>query len=83
MKSFAKKEEAKPTHDPVNHPKHYTFGSHEVIDVVGDWKLNFNRGNAVKYIARAGKKDGANEVEDLEKAIFYLNHEIKKLRGQS
>lgn len=66
--------------DPVNHPAHYTDGKIEVIDFIDDKKLNFNRGNAVKYIARAGKKSADTEIEDLEKAAWYLNHEIKKLK---
>lgn len=63
----------------VNHPSHYNFGKYEVIDVIDDWKLGFSLGNAVKYIARAGKKDPAKEVEDLKKAVFYINHEIERL----
>jgi hypothetical protein len=69
--------------DAVNHPAHYNVGKFEVVDVIADWKLNFNRGNAVKYIARAGHKDPSKEVEDLEKAMFYLRHEIATLKGAS
>ena len=58
----------------VEHPSHYNQGKYEVIDVITDWKLNFNLGNAIKYIARADYKN--NAIEDLEKAIFYLNYEI-------
>ena len=63
----------------VNHPSHYNFGKYEVIDVIDDWKLGFSLGNAVKYIARAGKKDPSKEIEDLRKAVFYINHEIERL----
>lgn len=71
----------KPGSDMVNYPPHYTFSKdHEPIDVIRDWKLNFNRGSAVKYIARAGRKEVATEIQDLEKAVAYLNHEIKALR---
>ena len=70
------------TYDPVTHPAHYTFGKFEVIDVINDWELNFNRGNAVKYIARAGKKNPDKEIEDLEKAVFYLQDEIKRLEAK-
>ena len=66
--------------DNVNHPSHYTDGKIEVIDFIEDKKLNFNRGNAVKYIARAGKKKYENEVEDLEKAAWYINREIERLK---
>ena len=66
--------------DNVNHPAHYTDGKIEVIDFIEDKRLNFHRGNAVKYIARAGKKDPAKEIEDLEKAVWYLQREIEKLK---
>lgn len=69
--------------DNVNHPAHYTDGKIEVIDFIDDKKLNFCRGNAVKYIARAGKKDKEKEIEDLEKAIWYLQHEIQKLKNNN
>lgn len=68
--------------DPVNHPAHYTQGKIECIDFIADKKLNFCRGNAVKYIIRAGLKDPEKEIEDLEKAVFYLNHEIEELRKE-
>ena len=66
--------------DPVNHPAHYTSGKIECIDYITDKQLDFCLGNAVKYITRAGKKDPAKTIEDLEKAIFYVNYEIKMLR---
>lgn len=69
------------TADPVNHPSHYTSGKIEVIEFITDQKLDMHTGNAVKYIARAGKKDPAKEVEDLEKAVWYLNDKIKRLKG--
>lgn len=68
--------------DNVNHPSHYTDGKIEVIDFIEDKRLNFHRGNAVKYISRAGKKDPAKEIEDLEKAVWYLQREIEKLKGK-
>lgn len=66
--------------DVVNHPAHYTDGKIEVIDFIEDKGLDFCRGNAVKYIARAGKKDPDKEVEDLQKAVWYLNREIARLK---
>ena len=66
--------------DNVNHPSHYTDGKIEVINFIEDKGLNFHRGNAVKYISRAGKKDSAKEIEDLEKAVWYLQREIEKLK---
>jgi hypothetical protein len=67
--------------DPVNHPSHYTDGKIEVIEYIEDKKLGFCLGNAVKYISRAGKKDPAKEVEDLSKAIWYINRRIKEITG--
>ena len=67
--------------DIVNHPSHYTDGKIEVIDFIEDKKLNFHRGNAVKYISRAGKKDPTKEIEDLKKAQWYLNREIERLEN--
>lgn len=66
--------------DVVNHPPHYTDGKIEVIDFIEDKRLNFHRGNAVKYIARAGKKNPEKEIEDLQKAVWYIHHEIERLQ---
>ena len=64
--------------DPVNHPSHYKLANGtEVIDVTEN--LNFCRGNAVKYLCRAGHKDPAKEIEDLKKAEFYVKREISRL----
>lgn len=68
-----------PGSDAVNHPAHYTDGKIEVIDFIEDKKLGFCLGNAVKYIARAGKKDPSKEVEDIRKAIWYLNRYLKEV----
>lgn len=65
--------------DNVNHPSHYTSGSIEVIDFIEDQKLDYHLGNAVKYISRAGKKDPAKIVEDLQKAVWYINRKINLL----
>jgi hypothetical protein len=65
--------------DPVNHPKHYT--AYEGIEVIQlTEQMNFNRGNAVKYIARAGLKDPDTEIEDLEKARWYIQREIERIK---
>ena len=66
----------------VNHPAHYTDGKIEVIDFIEDKKLNYHRGNAVKYICRAGKKDPEKEVEDLQKAAWYISREIQRLEAK-
>lgn len=66
--------------DPVNHPSHYVDGNIEVMDYIEDKQLNFARGNVIKYVSRAGKKDPNKELEDLSKAFWYLNREIERLK---
>lgn len=68
--------------DMVNHPRHYagTVPGIEAIEVARHF--NFNRGNAIKYIWRAGAKDKAKEIEDLKKAVWYLTDEITQLEGE-
>jgi hypothetical protein len=67
--------------DTVNHPAHYGGDvPYEPIKVIMEWKLPFTTGNTVKYIARAGKK--GSYVEDLKKALFYLNYEIELAEGK-
>ena len=61
--------------DNVNNPIHYNTGTIEVITVIEDWKLNFNLGNAIKYIGRCEHKN--NKQEDIKKAIWYLERELK------
>ncbi len=68
--------------DSVYHPSHYTDGEIEVIDYIEDKKLNFHLGNAIKYISRAGKKDPDKEIEDLEKAIWYIRRHIDNLKSR-
>lgn len=65
--------------EAVDHPVHYGGADnvYEAIRVIEAWELGFNLGNAVKYISRAGKK--GSTVEDLRKAVWYLNREIGKL----
>ena len=62
--------------DNVNNPSHYNKGTIEVIEVIEDWKLNFNLGNAIKYIGRCEHKN--NKKEDIKKAIWYLERELQK-----
>lgn len=64
--------------EQVNHPNHYggQGNPYEAIKVIEAWELNFHLGNAVKYIARAGKKGGAKQ--DLQKAVWYLQREIDR-----
>jgi len=63
--------------DNVNHPAHYKTGGIETIDFIEAKQLNYNLGNAVKYISRAEHK--GRLVEDLKKASWYLAREINKL----
>lgn len=65
--------------DIVNHPSHYTDGKIEVIEFIEDKNLNYHKGNAIKYICRAGKKDPTKEIEDLKKAEWYIHREIQRL----
>ena len=63
----------------VDHPEHYQANGIEAIDVIEGFNLNFNLGNAIKYILRSDKK--GNKKQDLEKAVWYLNREIEKFKG--
>ena len=67
-------------YDPVNHPVHYGSADdpYEAIKVIEAWELGFHLGNAVKYIARAGKKGDA--IEDLRKAAWYLQRHLAQLQ---
>ena len=70
----------------VNHPEHYSFGEnnqYEAIKVIEAWGLDFHLGNTVKYISRAGKKNPDKEIEDLKKALFYLDRKIKNLENEN
>jgi hypothetical protein len=68
--------------DPVNHPSHYTRGKIEVWDFIVDQGLNYLRGNAVKYLCRAGDKEPALEEQDIDKAIAFLNREKKRIQDE-
>lgn len=68
--------------DPVNNPDHYTGFSNGARPVDIAEHLTFNTGNAVKYLARAGRTDGHNKgelLQDLEKARWYITREINRL----
>jgi len=70
--------------ESVDHPDHYGGESnvYEAIKVIDAWKLGFALGNTVKYISRAGKKDPNKELEDLKKALWYLQHHINQLESK-
>jgi hypothetical protein len=61
----------------VEHPPHYRPDGIEAITVIEAWNLDFCLGNALKYICRAGIKSEDTYVQDLEKAVFYLNRAIQ------
>ena len=70
------------TFDPVGNPSHYSEGrTYEPIDVIEDWGLGFHLGNALKYISRSGRK--GDEIEDLAKAVWYIEREIDLNRSLS
>jgi hypothetical protein len=66
------------TTDNINSPMHYTRGGIETIDFIEAKGLNYNLGNAVKYISRAGYK--LDTIEDLRKAVWYLSREIDRIK---
>ena len=69
--------------DNINNPIHYggIDNPYEAIKVIEAWNLGFNLGNVVKYISRAGKKDSSKDIEDLEKALWYLIREINNKKN--
>jgi hypothetical protein len=69
--------------DMVNHPPHYTSDPSGVECIQITRHRNFNVGNAIKYLWRAGMKDDAKQIEDLKKAIFYINDEINRLQNHN
>lgn len=71
-----------PIHDPVDHPSHYTSDPSGVECIQITRHRNFNIGNAIKYLWRAGLKNQNAEIEDLRKAVFYIVDEIDRLEGR-
>lgn len=71
------------SHDPVNYPKHYTSDPSGVECIQITRHRNFNIGNAIKYLWRAGLKDSSTNIEDLRKAKWYIEDEIKRLEASS
>ena len=66
----------------IDHPSYYgSDTTYETIKVIEAWQLDFCLGNAVKYISRAGKKDSNKEIEDLQKAMWYIQRRIDQLKG--
>ena len=71
------------TNDPVNHPAHYTSHPSGIECIQVTEHFNFCIGNAIKYLWRNGLKDGNSNIQDLKKAIWYINREIQTLDTQS
>lgn len=67
------------TGDAVKHPQHYTSKGIEPITYINSHNFNFNLGNVVKYITRAGMKEGNSYIQDLKKAAQYLEFEIQRV----
>jgi hypothetical protein len=67
--------------DPVNHPKHYIGHPSGIECIQVTRHMNFNLGNVVKYLWRAGLKDDSPTLQDLEKAAWYLNDEIERIKS--
>lgn len=70
------------TGDPVNHPKHYISDPSGIECIQITRHRNFNIGNAIKYLWRAGLKDGNSDIQDLQKAVWYIQDEIERLQTQ-
>lgn len=64
--------------DDISYPSHYCFGKYEPVKVIQDWGLSFCLGNVIKYMARAGRKEGNSRLQDLQKAKQYLEFEIEQ-----
>ena len=67
-------------HDPVNHPKHYNSHPSGVECITVTEHMNFNIGNAVKYLWRTDHKNG---LEDLKKARWYIDREIRRVENEN
>ena len=70
------------TVDQVNHPEHYTSDLSGIECIQITRHRNFNIGNAFKYLWRAGLKNEDKHIEDLKKAMFYIQDEINRLEGK-
>jgi hypothetical protein len=82
----SKKVKVKLLDDPVNNPAHYTVGGIETIDYIKakltpEEFIGYLKGNVIKYTSRAGKKQ--DTIQDLEKAQWYMNRQIKELKGET
>lgn len=76
--------EQQQSYEYVNHPQHYggESNTYEVIKVIEALEMDFHLGNTFKYITRAGKKGSDKEIQDLEKALWYLQRKIDLLKNK-
>jgi hypothetical protein len=72
------------TYEFVNHPNHYggETNTYEVIKIIEALEMDFHLGNTFKYIARAGKKETDRGIQDLKKALWYLERKIQLLENK-
>lgn len=77
-----KKNQKETNQDEVNHPSHYTSDPSGIECIQITRHRNFNIGNAIKYLWRAGLKDGNSDIQDLQKAVWYIQDEIERLQTQ-
>lgn len=68
--------------DEINHPEHYTYGGIETWDFIEAKALSYHLASVVKYVSRAGRKEGNTELKDLKKAREHLDRRIKQLVSQ-
>jgi|11_taG_2_1085331.scaffolds.fasta_scaffold65439_2 hypothetical protein len=66
-------------YEKINHPDHYQSDKFEVIDITEAFKLDFSLGSVVKYVLRAGKKPKESMLEDLSKALWFLQDRIERI----
>ena len=71
----------KQKYEKIDHPDHYQAKGLEAIDVIEAYNLNFSIGSALKYLLRAGRKPGETSIEDLNKAIWYIQREIDRSKS--
>jgi hypothetical protein len=76
--------EQQQSYEYVNHPEHYggELNPYEVIKVIEALEMDFHLGNTFKYITRAGKKGTDKELQDLEKALWYLQRKIELVKNK-
>lgn len=70
-------------YEKINHPDHYQSNKFEVIEIIEAFRLEFSLGSVVKYVLRAGKKPQESALEDLSKALWFLQNEIERIQRES